>query len=339
MAGVGGVTRSTDGGISQRTQIHAMARMLESADPVRVLDIAADVKPVPRNKGVNIKFRRPVPLEPIDTPLVEGVTPETTPFRYEDVMGTLREYGQVLGLTDVIEDTHEDPVLMDMSTQVGKNVGRTNEALMWGVLRAGTNVHYANGSSRAGVNTTLSLGLQRHICQALTEQYAEPLTQIVRGSVKVGTQPIEGGFIGFAHSNLGSDIRNMDDFTPVAKYGNIKRLHAREIGAVEDVRYILSPDLPPFWSAGASGGSNVRERNGTNADVYPVLYVGAHAYGTCPLRGRDSMQPIIVPVNRPSKSDPLMQRGYVGSKWWYLCLRLNELWMARAEVAATEYSR
>ena len=332
------LTRYADGGISPRTNVYAAKMMLESADPVVVLDLLADVKPMPRNKTQNIKFRRPVTLEPVDTPLVEGITPEMTPFRFEDVEGTLRQYGQVLGLTDHIQDTHEDPVLMEMSKQAGKNMGRTFEALRWGVLRAGTNVFYATGSSRSAVNGTITLSMQRNICMSLQEQYAEPITEIVRGSVLIGTEPVEGGYIAFAHTNLGNDIRNMDGFIPVAKYGNIKPIHKRELGAVEDVRYILSPDLPPIYNSGMSVSTGFRRRGGGTAslDVYPILYVGQHAYGTVPLRGEGAVEPAIVPVGRRDKSDPLAQRGYVGWKSWYLCLILNQLWMARAEVAATE---
>ena len=91
------------------------------------------------------------------TPLVEGVTPSATQFSYEDVSATLLQYGQIVEITDVIEDTHEDPVLNDATVQAGENIGRTMEALDWGILRAGTNVFYANGTQRTDVNTPISL--------------------------------------------------------------------------------------------------------------------------------------------------------------------------------------
>lgn len=324
-------------GISPRTNVYAAKKMLESADPVIVLDICADVKPIPRNRNQNVRFRRPRTLEALTTPLVEGVTPSVTAFSFEDVDGTLQQYGQVLGISDQIADTHEDPVLMEMSEQAGKNMGRTFESLRWGVLRAGTNVFYTNGSSRAAVNTPITLARQRNICMALQAQYAEPITKIIRGSVQINTTPVEGGFVAFAHTNLGYDIRELPGFTPVAQYGNIRPLHPREIGAVEDVRYILSPDLSPIAGAGAAvGSSGMRSAGGSNVDVYPILYTGMHAYGMCPLRGRNSMEPAIVPVERRDKNDPLGQRGYVGWKSWFLCVRLNELWMARLECGATD---
>ena len=330
-------TRYSDGGISPRTNVYAAAMMLESADPVVVLDLSADTKPMPKNKTQTVKFRRPVTLEAVTTPLVEGVTPNETPFRFEDVEGRLRQYGQVLGVTDVIQDTHEDPVLMEMSKQAGKNMARTFEALRWGVLRAGTNVFYSNGSARSEVNSKAELSDQRNICQTMAAQYAEPFTEIIRGSVNIGTQPVEGGFVAYCHTNLMNDIREMDGFIPVAKYGNIRPIHAREFGAVEDVRYLVSPDLAPFHDAGGNPSTNsVRSRGSSAADVYPILYCGMHAHGTVPLRGEGAVEPSIVPVNRREKSDPLAQRGYVGWKSWFLHLILNQLWMARLECAATQ---
>ena len=121
---------------------------------------------------------------------------------------------------------------------------------------------------------------------ALETNYAEPITKIIKGSVLINTTPIEGGYLAFCHTHLVHDIRQMAGFTPVAEYGQMKPVHPREIGAVEDVRYIRSPDLPPFSGAGASGTTGFRN-NGSNFDVYPILYVGMHAYGMVPLAGRE----------------------------------------------------
>ena len=333
---VAGVARYADGAITPRTNVYAHKKMLESADPVVVLDLFADVKPMPQKKTQTVSFRRPVTLDPVDTPLAEGITPDVTPFRYEGVEGTLEEYGQVLGITDEVQYTHEDPVLMDMSEQAGKNMARTFERLRWGVLRAGTNVFYANGSQRSAVNTALTLADQRRICMALQRQYAEPITKIVGGSVKINTTPVEGGYVAFCHTDLSHDIRSMAGFTPKAQYGSMKELHPMELGAVEDVRYITSPDLQPHPNAGGTAGGFRNTSGSGSVDVYPCLFVGMHAYGTVPLRGFESSEPIIIPVDKREKSDPLGQRGYVGWKSWFLCMRLNELWMARLECAATE---
>ncbi len=328
------INLSTDTGISQRTNVYAEREMLKHAIPVVVLDKFGLNKRMPKNKSATIKFRRPVPFSAATTPLVEGVTPESSAFDYEDVTGTLKQYGQVVGITDVIEDTHEDPVLNDITVQLGENIGRTSEALDWAVLRGGTNVFYANGTSRTDVNTPITLNKQRAVTRALKQQKAMKITNILSSSPDYDTHAVEAAFVAVAHTDLEADLRGLPGFIPVAEYGQRNPLVPEEIGTVEDVRYIPSPDLDPFEDAGGAKGSMV-STTGTSADVYPIIYMGKEAYGRVALRGQGAIEPSIIPVGQKTKDDPLGQRGYAGWKMWHLTLRLNELWLGRLEVAVT----
>lgn len=332
-------TRYSDAGVSPRTNVYAERQMLKHAMPVRILDKFAMLRPMPKNKTQTIKFRRPRVFTAATTPLVEGVTPTATQFSYEDVEATLRQYGQIVEVTDVIEDTHEDPVLNDASQQCGENIGRTMEALDWGVLRAGTNVFYANGSVRTDVNTPVSLGKQRAVMRALKAQKAYKITRILDASVNYATKPVEAAYVAVHHTDVEQDIRNLAGFTPVAEYGRRAPISEYELGTVEDVRYICSPDLDPFADAGgayAGSGTAMVSTTGVNADVYPILYLGKESYGLVPLRGQGSVSPTILRPGVKSKSDPLGQRGYVGWKAWHTAVILNQVWMARLEVAVTE---
>lgn len=332
------LNQSTDAGLSQRTNVYAERQMLRAQAPVVVLDKFGTTKPMPKNKGVVIKFRRPKPFSAETTPLVEGVTPPSRKFEYEDVSATLKQYGMVSEVTDVIEDTHEDPVLQDLTDQLGKNAGRTIEALTYGVVRAGTNVFYTNGTQRTDVNTPITLSKQRAVTRGLQRQKAEMLTKVLDGSPDYGTFAVEAAYIGIAHTDLESDLRNIPGFKETAIYGQRKLVHEREIGSVENVRYVLSPDLAPFADGGAAfggSGTSMVTTTGTSADVYPILYLGSDAYGTVPLRGQGAMEPTIIPVNQKTKDDPLGQRGVAGWKTWFTAVILNQLWMARMECAVT----
>lgn len=329
------MTTSTSPGISQRTTVYAERQMLKHAMPSLVLEKTGPlIKPMPKNKGVNIKFRRPIPFEASTVPLLEGVTPTPTAFRYEDVSGALEQYGMVAEVTDVIEDTHEDPVLNDITIQLGENIGRTQEALNYATLRGGTNVYYANGTARTDVNTVITLAKQRAVIRGLEAQKAMKVTNVLNGSPNYATRPVEGGYIAVGHTDLDSDIRNLAGFLPVAEYGQRSAISPHEIGSVETVRYLLSADLGSFADGGGAKGAMV-STSGTSADVYPVLYFGKEAWGIVPLRGQGSVEPSIIPVNTKTKDDPLGQRGYAGYKFWHLAIVLNELWMARLEVATT----
>ncbi len=329
------VTLTTSSGITQRTTVYAERQMLKWAGPTTVLDKLGLTKRMPKNKSAVMKFRRPKVFSEVTSPLVEGITPDTTAFSYEDVTATLKQYGMVVGITDAIEDTHEDPVLNDATIQAGENIGRTIEALCYAVLKAGSNVTYSNGTQRDHVNTVITLQKQRAITRSLKAQKAKKITRMLSGSPDYETRAIEAAYIAVAHTDLEADIRGITGFTPVAEYGTRQPICAEEIGSVEDVRYILSPDLDS-WADGGATTSTMVSTSSSVADVYPVLFFGMEAYGNVALRGQGAVSPTIIPVGQKTKDDPLGQRGYVGWKTWFVCVRLNEAWMERLECAVTD---
>jgi N4-gp56 family major capsid protein len=184
------------------------------------------------------------------------------------------------------------------------------------------------------VNTVISLSKQRAVIRALKAQKAMKITTMLDGSANYATRPIEAAYVAVGHTDLEADIRNLPGFVPVAEYGRRTTISEYEIGSVEDVRYLLSPDLEPFADAGGAKGSMV-STSGTSADVYPVMYFGKEAWGIVPLRGQGAVSPTIIPVGQKTKDDPLGQRGVAGWKTYHAALVLNQLWMARLECAST----
>lgn len=330
------------GDISPRTAAHAYAGFLDHVMPVQVLARFGQFKPVPKNKSQTVKFRRFVPYAAVTSPLQEGVTPSVKGTTIEDVTVNLSQWGDVHGLTDVIADTHEDPVLREMMGLSGEQAGATTEQVLYNVLKGGTSVYYANGASRAAVNTAISLNKIRAVVRALQAAKAKKITQILSPSINIGTSSVEASYVAVCHSDLAADIRGLSGFTKVADYGSMKPLCPEEIGAVEDVRFITTPDLAPILDAGGDPTTAVLSNGASAADVYPVLIFGQNAFASTPLKnqpmGKDNnlaVVPTVINPNQPSASDPLGQRGYVGWKCWFAAVRLNETWMARLEVAAS----
>lgn len=329
------MSRTTYGSISQRTAAHAVLDMLGHAEPVNILAKFGQVKAAPKNKSETIVFRRAIPFAPALTPLAEGVTPTPHRIQFEDVPVTLKQWGDLVEITDKVEDLSEDPVLAVATKLAGEQAGATLEQVIWGVLRGGTSVFYANGAARNQVNTPISLNKQRAVTRYLARMKAKRLTGILGGSVNVGTTPIEAAYVALCHTDCESDIRNLPGFVPVAEYGARTVVSPYEVGSVENVRYVGSPDLGVFADAGGASSTMV-STSGTNADVYPIIFVGEDAYGLVPLKGKESITPTVINPGDIDKSDPLGQRGYVGWKGWFNAVRLNETWMARLEVAVTK---
>ena len=326
------------GSLSQRTAAWAAMQMLAHAEPILVLSKFGQNKPMPKNKAETIKFRRPIPFTVSTTQLTEGVTPTAQALTYEDVTVTMGQYGAVTEITDRVEDLAEDPVLKDASMLSGEQAAETIEQVTYGVLKAGTNVSYADAvAARNLVDNVLTLGAQRGAIRVLKANRGRPITSMLSGSVNYNTTPIEGGYIAFAHTDLEADVRNLAGFTPVAEYGSMKTLCPEECGSVEGVRYILSPLLDSFINAGALAATNgTVSAGGTQCDVYPIIFIAKEAYGLVPVKGAGSIKPMVLNPGEPSKSDPLGQLGMVSWKTWFAATILNESWMLRHEVAVTE---
>ena len=325
---------TTYSGLSQRTTAYAMAEHLKHAEPCLVLAKFGMSKPVPKNKSQQVKFRRPIPLALATTPLTEGSPPTAKALTYEDVPVTLDQYGDVVEITDVVQDLAEDPVLKDATELTGEQAGETIESLLWGILGGGTNVFYANGSARNAVNTPISLAKQRAVTRSLKAERGKKVTKKLSSTVKYGTEPIDAAFIAFAHTDLEADIRDMPGFVPTEKYGSMKAL-PYEVGKVEDVRYLLTPVLDSHLDAGGAHNGMITN-GGANADVYPVVYVCKDSYGHVAPKGMDAVEMKIRTPGTVDSNDPLGQKGTVGWKTYWKGFIANQAWIARLEVGATK---
>jgi N4-gp56 family major capsid protein len=325
------------GDINQRTAAYAEKKMLEHAEPILCLEKFATPKPLPRNTADNVKFRRPIPYAVSTSQLVEGVTPVPKQMQYEDVAVTLGQYGDVVEITDKVFDLSEDPVLNDAAMLAGEQAAETKELIMWGALKAGTNVAYSGTgtpTTRVQVNDAISLNLVRNTIRSLKAQRAKPITSMISASPKFATEAVSPGFICFSHTDAEQDIRDLDGFTPVERYANYSPVSEYECGKVEGVRFILSPVLEPFAGAG-SGTTNGMVESSSAVDVYPFVVVSKNSYGTVPLKGANSMSPRVINPDRIDKSDILGQRGFVGWKMYFAALILNEAWVQRVECGVT----
>ena len=328
---------STYGDISQRTAAWAATEMLEHARPIIVLSDYGQSKPLPRNKAEQVKFRRPIPYVVSTTQLTEGVTPVSHKTKYVDVPVTMGQYGDVAEITDRVHDMSEDPVLRDMSMLSGEQAAETIEMVTWGVIKAGTNVIYgaAADTARTDVNDTITLPIQRSATRFLQNQRGRVMSAKMSSSVLYGSEAIAPAFLAFGHTDLDSDIRDITGFVPCEKYGTMKPL-PYEIGKAETVRYILTPLLEPFLAGGSTTLNDMVSNDGVNVDVYPLVVCAKDAYGTVPLRGAGAIHPTVINPDTISKSDMLGQRGYVGWKAWFAAVILNNAWMVRIEVGATD---
>jgi len=348
------------GDITPRTAAYVVRDLLKRGLPFMVFEKFGQMKPIPANSTQAIKFRRyfinttfsnfsgkfnldeyltGTDFDPTQKVLTEGVTPTATDLSSQDITATLSQYGDLTTITDVIMDTHEDPVLQEAIDILGEQAAIIVEKIRFNVLKAGTSVFYsattASPSARTDVNQAITLNLQRNITRTLKRNLAKPITKVVRSTPSFNTESVAPSFVAVCHPDLEADLRGLAGFVPAEDYGSLSPWE-NEIGKVEDCRYVASTIIEPWADSGAAT-STLLTTSGSDADVYPILYFARDAYGLVPLKGKSSLTPMVVNPT-PSDSDPLAQRGHVSWKTWQTAVILNDSFMARAEVGVTDLS-
>jgi len=321
------------GDISPRTAAYAAVELLKRGMPYLLLEKFGQSKALPGNKSTTIKFRRYEHLPLTLTPLTEGVTPPSQKLTYTDVTATLEQLGNTIGISDVIADTHEDPVFQEAQNVIGEQAAKTIETYRFNILKAGSNVFYANSvAGRTSVVTAPSRADQRKIVRTLERQQAGHVTSIVKSTPSFNTESVLPCFVALCHVDLKSDIRSMSGFIDVKDYGQVAPFES-EIGAVEDVRYLHSTIFTPYADGGGAKGSLI-STSGTSADVYPIMFIGKDSFGLVALKGKYAITPMVINPT-PSKSDPLGQRGSVSWKTMQAAVILNDAWFLIYEAGCT----
>jgi len=326
------------GDITPRTALFAIKKLLERAIPYLVTEQFGVPYNIPNKSSKTAKWRRYLALSAATTPLSEGVTPTGQKLSYTDVQVVMEQYGDIVEITDVIEDTHEDPVLNEATDICSEQMAETKEVNRISVLTAGTNVYYASSTAittRDTVAAVVDRGDLRYVERQLLGNRARAISKLVRPQAEYASAPIPPAFFSLTHTDGKADIEKLAGFTPVENYSSPVQLEA-EIGKVGAMRFLCTDLFDSWGHAGAAiGVTGLITDDDSNVDVYPIVVLGKNAFGIVSLKGRFAAKPSVINPNQPSKSDPLGQRGYVGWKIWDANVILNDDFMYRIETGYT----
>jgi len=143
-----------------------MVPLLKRHDAKLVFEKFGQTAPLPTKSSKVVKFRRFEALALATTALVEGVTPSGTKPTITDYTATLFEYGDFIPYSGFMVDTSEDPILKEYASLCVQQAAESGETVIYNILKAVTNVFYAN-CDRSTVNTTISLAGQRKVTTAI----------------------------------------------------------------------------------------------------------------------------------------------------------------------------
>lgn len=284
--------------------------IIKNAVPNLVHDQFGQKKPIPKNSGKTIEFRRLNPFAKATTPLTEGVTPDGKKLDWATVTATVSQYGDYVTTSDMLDMTAIDNNITEAGRVLGDQAGISLDGVVREILNAGTNVQYGDGSktSRSAITDT----------DVMT---VAAVKRAVTTLKRMNAKKINGDYVAIIHPDVAYDLMNDTKWEAVATY-NPKNLYAGEIGRLYGVRFVETSEAKIFEKAGAS-----------SIDVYSTLFLGADAYGTTSIDG-GGLEMIVKPKGSAGSADPLNQRSTVGWKATKTACILTQAFMVRVETAS-----
>lgn len=261
-------------------------------------------RPMPKNEGDTINFRRFNSLDVPAASLTEGVTPDGDNLSITAVTATVAQEGNWVRLSDKISMVGIDPVLTESAALMGENAAKTLETRCADVIFNGTSQQFAGGAASAAA---IAAGKVVN---------SEEIKKAVRTLRNNNAEPLEGGYyIGFCDPSVAYDLQNDSLWQDISKYNGAENIMKGEIGRIHGVRFILTTMCPTDATTATAG------------TLHKTLIVGKDAYGVVDVNGSSKPEIIIKPTGSAGTEDPLNQRASVGWKAMAVTVRLQELAM------------
>lgn len=276
-------------GLSAENKTFYDMTLLDEAQAALVHDQFAQKRPIPKNGGKTIEFRKFASLPKATTPLTEGVTPDGKSLNVTAITATVAQYGDYITQSDVLELTSIDNTIVEATKILGRQAGLTLDTVTRNVLQSGTNVTYcpkSDGSevtSRSGLDAT---------CQ-LTVKVVQQVVAKLKGQ---NAPTINGKYVAIIHPYVAYSLMRDPEWIDAHKYAQPDNLFTGEIGEIAGVRFVETTEAKVY-----DGG------------VFGTLIMGANAYGVTEITG-GGLQTIIKQKGSAGTADPLDQRSSIGWK-------------------------
>lgn len=310
-------------GLSPEMKTFYDMTLIDEAESNLVHDQFGQKRPIPKNGGKTIEFRKFASLAKALTPLTEGVTPDGKSLTVSTITATVAQYGDYITQSDVLELTALDNTILEATKLLGRQAGATLDTVVRNVLQAGTNVTYCPKIvSGAETAVTSRAGLDA------TAQLTVKVIQQVVAKLRAQNAPtINGKYVAIVHPYVAYDIMRDPEWIDAHKYAQPTNLYQGEIGEIAGVRFVQTTEAKIYTGEGCPSG----------LAVFGTLIFGDGAYGVTEITG-GGLQTIVKQKGSAGTADPLDQRSSVGWKAIKTAELLIPQYLVRVESCSAAFS-
>ena len=277
----------------------------------------AQKKPIPQGSGKTIEFRKFASLPKATTPLTEGVTPDGKSLTVTAITATVNQYGDYITMSDVLELTTIDNVIVEATKLLGRQAGLTLDTVVRNVMHSGTNVTYCPKVAADGTETEVT---SRSALDKTSQLTVKVCQQVVAKLRAQNAPTINGKYVAIIHPYVAYDLMRDPEWIDAHKYAKPENLFEGEIGEVAGIRFVQTTEAKIY-----EGG------------VFGTLVLGSGAYGDTEITG-GGLQTIVKQKGSAGTADPLDQRSSVGWKAIKTAELLIENYLVRVESKSAAFS-
>lgn len=356
-----GITTSTT--LTSQFQNFFSKELLSIVQQETILDQFATKATIPKNNGNQAitMFRFGSPSVADVKTLTEGTAIGSANYRnlvLNKLTKSLSQYGQVIGLTDILRATDLFNSLQQATKTSGMDMALWVDSVIRNVL-VGSNLTASGSSIGNAIESTISnddavnvsananptgvkvygnpATLTTQTFSALNSDTTAANTTMTASAVldsmtrlKRNRAPmINGGYVLATDPRVTRDLMRDADWLNASNYGNKGTpFYKGEVGSIYGCRVVTQTNSFVSTGSGTAADEFIYQATAAGGglavskDIIASFFLGNEAFGIPALTGDDPLSPKVVITDTPDKSDPLNQLVTVGVKLYFAALRL-----------------
>lgn len=256
-------------------------------------------------------------------------------FTRKLLKGTLEKFGFYQEYTQESLDFDTDADLqMHINREMLNGANQLTEAaLQIDLLNSAGVIRYAgDATSNATIDkdAVVTYDDLMRLAIALTNNRTPRLITMITGTRYIDTKTISGARAMYCGSELLPTLRAMKDlhgqpaFIPLEKYAAGGSTMIGEVGAVDEFRIIIVPEMLKWAGKGAvvEAGDAANHETSGRYDVFPMLVIGSESFTTIGFQSDGKTQKFKIYSKKPGEQtadrlDPYGEMGFMSIKWYY----------------------
>ena len=273
-------------------------------------------------------------------------------FKRKEIEGSLEKFG-------FFEEYTQESLDFDSDAELEKHINReminganeiTEDALQIDLLTQAGTVKYAGNATldtQVGADDMVSYGDLMRLSIDLDNNRTPKHTTVITGTRLVDTKTLPAARVMYIGSELLPMLRGMKDlhnnpaFIPVQQYASGGTVLNGEVGAIDQFRIVVVPEMLKWAGAGAdASASSTHHETAAKFDVFPMLVIGDGSFTTIGFQTDGKSVKFKITHKKPGldtadRNDPYGETGFMSIKWYYGFMALRPERIALIKTAAT----